>query len=292
MERTVYIYALVGGESDIRYIGQTVNLKRRFSEHKSFNCNEPERKIKWIKDLQAKGESLSMFILDECFSSEADFLEKYYISLYKSWGFDLLNEQSGGREGFRNSLRLKEIAKKSLDEYRKTHLHFMKGKRHSKESKLKMSNTKIEKEGSIIQLDLKGNFIKEWFVGYRKIGEELNVNGSGILDCLCGKCRKAYGFIWIRKDNYSDKEVSRIVEMQKRTRKRKSLPPILQFSKEGEFIKEWGRRKDLLCMFSGLSPITYCLNHRRLSAGGYIWIYKDEYTDELLKNKVESLIKK
>ena len=79
MERTVYIYALVGGESDIRYIGQTVNLKRRFSEHKSFNCNEPERKIKWIKDLQAKGESLSMFILDECFSSEADFLEKYYI---------------------------------------------------------------------------------------------------------------------------------------------------------------------------------------------------------------------
>lgn len=45
-------------------------------------------------------------------------------------------------------------------------------------------------------------------------------------------------------------------------------------------------------MFSSLSPITYCLNHRRLSAGGYIWIYKDEYTDELLKNKVESLIKK
>lgn len=291
MEKTVYIYALVGGESDIRYIGQTVNLKNRLSEHKSLKCKKQEAKKRWVQELKNKNETLSMFVLEECSYLEADFLEKYYISLYKSWGFDLFNEQDGGRKGFKNSVRLKKIAKDSLNNYRKTHSSYMKGKKHSKESILKMSVSRIEKEGSIIQLDLEGNFIKEWFLGYKKIGEELGVNGSGILDCLNGKCRKAYGFIWIRKGDYSDEEIKRMVEMQKSIRRRKNKSPILQFSSKGEFIKEWELRKDLFCCFKSLSPITYCLNHRRHSAGGFIWIYKDEYTPELLKSKVEFLEK-
>ncbi len=51
--------------------------------------------------------------------------------------------------------------------------------------------------------------------------------------------KKIYGFIWIRKDNYSDEEVNRIIEMQKHIRKRKSLSSILQFSKEG--VRRQGR---------------------------------------------------
>lgn len=55
---------------------------------------------------------------------------------------------------------------------------------------------------------------------------------------------------------------------------KKNSIPILQFTKSGEFIKEWPSLSDAYRQL-GISPgnICYCLKGRCKSAGGYIWRY-------------------
>lgn len=56
---------------------------------------------------------------------------------------------------------------------------------------------------------------------------------------------------------------------------KKNSIPILQFSKDGMFIKEWtsiieaGRQ-----LRTSIGNICACLNGRRKSAGGFVWKYK------------------
>ena len=44
----------------------------------------------------------------------------------------------------------------------------------------------------ILQYDLDGNFIREWECAY-DVGKEVN---TGIINCLKGRTKTAYGFIW------------------------------------------------------------------------------------------------
>jgi hypothetical protein len=47
----------------------------------------------------------------------------------------------------------------------------------------------------IIQLDLEGNFIKEW-PSATEAGKYLNKSGNSIADCASGRQKTAYGFKW------------------------------------------------------------------------------------------------
>ena len=50
--------------------------------------------------------------------------------------------------------------------------------------------------------------------------------------------------------------------------------PIIQFTKSGEFIKEWPSASEACRQLRISRPsICYCLNGRYKSAGGYIWRY-------------------
>ena len=51
--------------------------------------------------------------------------------------------------------------------------------------------------------------------------------------------------------------------------------PILQFSKDGTFIKEWPSAKEAYRQLGiSQSHICHCLKGRRKSAGGFVWRYK------------------
>lgn len=53
---------------------------------------------------------------------------------------------------------------------------------------------------------------------------------------------------------------------------------VLQFTKSGEFIKEYNSTLEASELTKiGKSAIGNCLTHISKSAGGYIWIYKEEY---------------
>ena len=52
--------------------------------------------------------------------------------------------------------------------------------------------------------------------------------------------------------------------------------PIIQFSKSGEFVKEWPSINEASRQLGiPLSSITGCLRYGRKHAGGFIWRYKN-----------------
>ena len=94
----VYIYSLKDPrDNQIKYIGKANNIDTRLYTH-TVNCNLVKNtpKIQWIKSLKDKGLKPIIEEIDCVLKSEWQFWEKHYISLYKSWGFNLLNKTIGG----------------------------------------------------------------------------------------------------------------------------------------------------------------------------------------------------
>ena len=95
-----YIYTLSDSIGNIRYIGKTDNPKRRLKEHIYESKNTPKNhRHYWILSLLNNNEIPKLEILDCVNHNEWDFWEKHYISLIKSWGFNLTNQTEGGDSG-------------------------------------------------------------------------------------------------------------------------------------------------------------------------------------------------
>ena len=62
-------------------------------------------------------------------------------------------------------------------------------------------------------------------------------------------------------------------EAAKEAAKEKLSIPILQFTKDGEFIKEWQSLREAGRQL-GINNICHCLKGYRMSAGGFVWRYK------------------
>ena len=282
---TIYaLYTIEEDGLDIRYIGQTKNFKNRIAQWRyqiNHLDNKRERgpKLEWIKTvIFEKRKELQFLIIDQVEDSEGDLYEQHYISLFRSWGFELLNSQNGGRRGFnlnkdqRDYISLKQ-KKRTLERG-----GFFKGHHHSEENKEKWRKEAIERadRGFIYQYDLDGNLIQIWECGYKTVAEKLGKEGSVILDCLNNKTRKAYGFLWLYEKEISEEVLKERLYQVKHARKKKHSP-ILQFDLNGNFIAKYQRRCDLKNSFKHLTAITYCLNGFYNNANGYIWIYEDEY---------------
>jgi hypothetical protein len=85
-----------------KYIGKSDDPNKRLVKHINSSLNKKGRLTKkeaWIRSLLNKGIEPDLFILDEVPIDEWDFWEIHYISLYKTWGFDLKNGTPGGDTG-------------------------------------------------------------------------------------------------------------------------------------------------------------------------------------------------
>lgn len=129
-----YIYTISDPTTNaIRYVGQTVNIRNRINKHLSVSKNKSNHCQCWVNKLIINNITPIFEIIDECEVEKLDFYEQFYISLIKSWGFDLTNLTSGG---FRN----KEL---------------------SEESKLKISNSLIGKKQSISTIEKRSTASKK-----------------------------------------------------------------------------------------------------------------------------------
>lgn len=87
---------LINGKS---YIGQSVNIQKRFNAHKSvaFNHNDKNYNYPLYKAIRKYGiDNFSFDILEECDISELNNKEIYYISKYKTYGKFGYNQDTGG----------------------------------------------------------------------------------------------------------------------------------------------------------------------------------------------------
>lgn len=141
----VFIYTL-SHENVIRYIGISNNVDKRFRQHINESKNKNNKvkynshKSNWIR----KVKDIKIDVIDICEKRNFCFWEKYYISLFKSWGFNLLNKTIGGEGtyGYKFSNESKEIKSKNMIGIKN---HFF-GKKHTDETKDMLS--KIDRTGS------------------------------------------------------------------------------------------------------------------------------------------------
>lgn len=125
MENIAIIYGLYHPlTNELRYIGKTKEgLKKRYYRHLSpCYLKENTYKDKWIKALLKQGLKPDIKIIDIAYKENINFWEQYYISYFKSLGFNLTNLTIGGDGG---------------------QGQYWKNKKHSKKTKLKISKSKI-----------------------------------------------------------------------------------------------------------------------------------------------------
>ena len=98
-----YIYTLSHPiTNEIKYIGKTINLKQRLSAHISdAKINKKNNMVSnWIKSLLNNNLKPKMEIIDETPHNNWGELEQYWISQFKSWGFNLKNITLGGEGAY------------------------------------------------------------------------------------------------------------------------------------------------------------------------------------------------
>lgn len=122
MEKTeiTYIYGLIDPKTnELRYIGKSINPKSRYRKHLSERFLRETYKDRWIRSVIDSGKKPHIEIIDIVDTTEWVYWEKFYISYYKMLGANLTNGTIGG------------------DQPPST-----KGRKHSKESRKKMSDSK------------------------------------------------------------------------------------------------------------------------------------------------------
>lgn len=162
-----YIYTLSNPiTEEVRYVGKTNNIKRRLSAHMYKYRNT--HKDSWVQSLRINNIIPEICVIDEVSELEWEFWEKHYISLFKSWGFNLTNSSDGGR----GISRASKITREKISKNNKGKKAWNKGIRLSEEHKraLRKPHKKFSDEAKKNMADAHKGEKNHWFG--KKFSEE------------------------------------------------------------------------------------------------------------------------
>ena len=275
------IYCFVNKHNNKIYVGKTIDYSylNRWSAHKTTHggC---KYFYKAIKKYGWDGFDRYVLYQSEVLSNTkenkkqllqiANDKERYYISLYKANERDCGYNLTIGGDGtigyeFTNEVREK-ISKKCSG---KNHWNY--GKRNSAGVK-------------VLQFDLNGKLIKKWD-SIRDVQRAGIAKGCNVSECILGKTGSAGGYLWIRENEYNGEipPEKLLMAAQKSNDK-----VILQYDLNGTFIKEYISAAEAARTFGcNSSTISGAANGKFDYSLGYVWIYKSEFSDELLKEKLD-----
>lgn len=220
--------------NSVFYIGcTTAKLIARLSQH-LYDCKiKNNLKTNYIQLLLNDNLIPNIELLKETDESNWIKEEQYYITLYSN----LVNKNKGGSGIILN---------------------------RSSESIGKSSKAKFRK---VIQLDLNGNFIKEW-ESISEIEKKLNIIKTALGNCLKKRSKTAGGFIWIYKEKYNSETFLKSKDKRERT--------IVQFNSEMKILKEYSNIKEASIEHNlNQSYISAVLNNR-IKKPKIIFKYKSE----------------
>ena len=189
-----YIYTLEDPISnEIRYIGVTINtLEKRNYDHcsKTALSKANSRRITWIKSLRNKNLKPVIKLLVEVPDEIRYKEEEFYISLFKSWGFNLVNSNNGGSGGV--YYKQKTVYRHTEETKKKIGLANKRPK-----SKEWIRNAARGSYKSIIQLTKDHVFIREYESTTTAAIELGNINKKkNISQVLNGLRPSASGYYW------------------------------------------------------------------------------------------------
>jgi group I intron endonuclease len=216
------IYCLICPKTKLpKYVGQTTRaLLKRLNEHKYKIDNGFNHRTNWLKLLRDENiiDSLEIVKLGEYDVCDLDDMETHWIDILSSNNIELCNTiLKGGFGGYREfnedknikiSKSLRGIKRKQFtDEHRRKigdaqigNKHNL-GRNHTDETKDKIRNSK---KGSIPhnirkikQLDLDGNYIREWDSSH-EAAKFLNISQGNIsiVASKDGRRKSTGGFMW------------------------------------------------------------------------------------------------
>lgn len=97
--KQVYIYGITDDSDEVRYVGKSVDVARRFKDHLS----ETERTYPlytWLRKQLKEGRKVACKVLAVAITPDWQSLEKAVIKQYREDGFKMLNLADGGDEPF------------------------------------------------------------------------------------------------------------------------------------------------------------------------------------------------
>lgn len=218
------IYKIISPKNKI-YIGQSVNVEKRFRSYKRGYGAKLQRKL--YNSFDKYGVDKHIFtIICECDKSSLNELEIFYSILYNSTGPNGLNiRECGGCKGglsqetkdrISSANKGRSHSKETREKIRKTLLGnipwnkgtkgvmhaWNKGIPHSEATKLKLRNLYVGKTGkdclsakTILQKNLNGDILREWH-GALEVERELGFRCSSVNRCARGERDTGFGFIW------------------------------------------------------------------------------------------------
>lgn len=260
--KNVFIYALSDPrDNKIRYIGKANNPETRYRNHYNSSRDKNTHKRNWINSIRKDGFRPELLILDEVPKNEWHYWEKFYINLFKTWGFNLVNYTIGGDGStFGNK-----------GSWKKGNVPHNKGIPCSEETKKKIKDTltgttNVSSYKPIIKYDLQYNEIKRYKCIKDAIDESKGLFiGGKISQCCNLKRNKHQGFIW-RWDN-GELLKERDLSNNKRV-------PVVQYDMQlneiGRFISLMDAQKNTGVKYQ---CINNCCKGIAKRGGNYIWKY-------------------
>lgn len=273
-----YIYSLKNPENnEIKYIGQTDNIRRRFNDHlrKSLNPNDSEYetyKSRWIRKLLNEGVNPVLDIIEECDTIEiSNNREKFWIEKMTEMGVKLTNsyvndvtefseetkkKMSSAKKGKKlEEIIGKEKAEKLRLDFIERNKKYWTGREKTEEQKNKISNK-----------------LKEFFSdkeNHWAYGKKMSNDHNEKLRNAKLNNAKNVGNRTHRTDNQKKKLRERILGSKVKRNK------ILQFDLNGNIIKEWNSIREIARETNFLRPqIAKCCKGIKDVYAGFIWKYK------------------
>lgn len=239
------------------YIGSSKDIYRRWYEdyHKIY-CKQQYKLYYSFKKYCVLNHVFE--ILEICDEANLDTKES-------EWGliFNVLHEDN-------LNLSLGTNKKYLSKECKRFHFEHIKGVKQTEETKRKRSLSLSKK---IYQYDFNLNLIKTWN-SIKEAKESLGI--TTIKASLSNEQRQAGGFIWMyAADSLKDK--IRIINYKKPRKRSSKMKPVLQYSLNGEFIKEW-ESATIIAEHLGCNKgsIQSACTDRSKTAKGYNWKYKND----------------
>lgn len=259
---TCGIYMIQNKINGKMYIGQAVDIEKRWGEHRSglrggYHPNKHLQRS-WNKYGE---ENFEFSILLECEESDLNMYEEYYI--FELMIYDLrvgYNKNYGGDSG-----RPTEETKRKMSESAKGEKHPMYGKHHSEEAKRKMSES------------AKGRQFSE--ETRRKLSEAKKGKGMQFSEETKRKMSEA------KKGKYRSEEIKRKISEANKGRhhseetKRKLSKSVVQIDfTTNKIVKVWESSTEAVRQEGfNHSAISQCCNGKRKTHKGYKWIFLSDY---------------
>ena len=233
-------------------------------------------------------------LIDFCDTrEEANNLEEYYISFYKSNNKDYgYNITSGGdghnghspsaetrkkisesvkklweNEDYRKNQEIKHKgiirSKEAVEKTRRANL----GKKRTQETKDKLRQLKLR---SIVQFNLQGDFVNEYECA-KDAASILNCTITSITNSCKGITKKCKDYIFIYKDEYTAELLKNRIDNLNVNNRGRSID---QYTKDGVFINTYKSiTQASKSLDISITNISNCLRGDNKSAGGFIFKY-------------------